>query len=574
MATGFDHLMNTTPLPAIGKGRVGAPSPPPAGQVGVTIRVAIFFDGTKNNRSNTTKRLNDRRILQVEGHDAGSSYGNYYSNPAIHEFMNNRNNPFKHEVSHYVEGIGTRNFEEGATVKELVEVAVKGPDGKLRTQKHEVDKKDKNGRPILVQDEDNGLDDMYGNGFGSGPTGIREKVDSGIKQLRIKIRAAYTPKREYIEKIVFDVFGFSRGAAAARHFVHRHKELWGPWLGQGAGQKQSQLVINFVGLYDTVSSFAKGVEGKSSLFGNAAYDAGLNTDKLFCDDVKELGLNLGGVPKKVVHLTAGDEHRQNFSLTNINSSLAAGVGFELTLPGVHSDVGGSYVEAGQGALNVEKRIILSEAERRRLVAEGWYTDGRPGPDGKPTPNQLVPIKPDHWVNKHEYSAFGYTIHTPASGRDPAPTWYGVRSLTTSYQFITLNIMHEFATCGGKHEALDFARFTTSDFAAYQIPPPLASLGRYFLERAQALDGARTRQVLACPSPELTKWLRNHYLHRSAKQSGDGGFADTLGMESRADFIKDHISTARLIIPDDNPDFIPPSQAGAAERASGYHPQAW
>ena len=60
----------------------------------------------------------------------------------------------------------------------------------------------------------------------------------------------------------------------------------------------------------------------------------------FGSSVAELGLALGGVPQQVVHLTAGDEYRENFSLTDITSSI--GSGYELTLPGVHSDVGGSY----------------------------------------------------------------------------------------------------------------------------------------------------------------------------------------------------------------------------------------
>ncbi|RZK28282.1 MAG: hypothetical protein EOO63_11605, partial [Hymenobacter sp.] len=303
---------------------------------------------------------------------------------------------------------------------------------------------------------------------------------------------------------------------------------------------------------------------KGSAFGSAVYNAGLETDKLFCDDVQELGLNLGGVPKKVVHLTAGDEHRKNFSLTNINSSLAAGVGLELTLPGVHSDIGGSYAEAGQGASNLEKRLIPNEVERRRLVAAGWYTDGSPGPDGKPTPNQFVPVKPDHYVNKHEFSVFGHTVHTPASGSDPAPTWYGVRRLPADYQFVTLQIMHEFATCGGKHEALDLGSFVDRRFAAYRVPPALASVSHYLLSRALALDGARTRQVLTFLNPLLTKWLRNRYLHRSAEE-------DSIGMEARKDFINGHFSSDRLIIPDDNPHFVPPSQVEAAYRAAGYHP---
>jgi len=60
--------------------------------------------------------------------------------------------------------------------------------------------------------------------------------------------------------------------------------------------------------------------------------------------VAELGLALGGIPQKVVHLTAANEHRVNFSLTGIASSVQAGVGYKLVLPGVHANVGGSYGE--------------------------------------------------------------------------------------------------------------------------------------------------------------------------------------------------------------------------------------
>jgi len=554
MATGFDKLMSTTPSPAMGKVRVGEPTPPAAGKKGVTIRAAVFFDGTKNNRANTLKRRTDKSILQVKDKDGGSSYGNYYSNPAIHEFMNKRNNPLKHEVSHYVEGIGTRDFKKDATKEVEVPVLVKtgvAPNGEdlVTWERKKVN--------VPLTREENGQDDTYGNGFGAGPTGIVEKVDSGIKQLRIKIKNAYT-KEEYIEKIIFDVFGFSRGAAAARHFISRRDELLkGPNLRPWPGPRAPELVINFVGLYDTVSSYAKGYGDGTSLAGGIYVD-GTNTDTIFCNDVKELGLNMGGIPKRVIHLTAADEHRQNFSLTNINSSLKAGVGFEMRLPGVHSDIGGSYVEAGQGALNIERRVTTSRAERQQLVDEGWYT-----------PNQFVQGALPNLVERHPVTVFGHTFRTPQSGPDEL-AWYGVRSLTTDYQFITLKIMHEFATCGGKHECLVLATFDEADFANYKIPPALSRLGRYFCEEAEKRQGSHKCEVVPCPTPADTKWLRNHYLHRSAKQAGDGGYFDRIGMDARADTIKGKLHTERLIIPDDDLNFVPPSLRGMAEAKGGYH----
>ena len=75
MPTGFDHLMNT-PQTAIGKGKVGAPPKAQPGRKGITIRAAIFFDGTKNNRTNTEKRISQPGIFQVTEGGAGSSYGN------------------------------------------------------------------------------------------------------------------------------------------------------------------------------------------------------------------------------------------------------------------------------------------------------------------------------------------------------------------------------------------------------------------------------------------------------------------------------------------------------------------
>jgi hypothetical protein len=88
MATGIDHVLNT-PQTAIGKGKVGQPEHL-LGYKGVTIKVAIFFDGTLNNRTNTAKRLSDSRILDGSKKDDSSSYANYYSNVAIMELLNTR----------------------------------------------------------------------------------------------------------------------------------------------------------------------------------------------------------------------------------------------------------------------------------------------------------------------------------------------------------------------------------------------------------------------------------------------------------------------------------------------------
>lgn len=165
MAIGTQHLLNASST-AIGRGTVGEPRKAPPGREGVTIKMAIFFDGTLNNRTNTAKRLSQPSILVGRGKDEESSYANFYSNVAIMELINERTEDVRHEVSVYVEGIGTNDFDEQAKAAGL-------PDKK------------------------NGNDEMIGFAFGSGPTGIRDKVTKGINKLIRRIPRAYDPEKQY-----------------------------------------------------------------------------------------------------------------------------------------------------------------------------------------------------------------------------------------------------------------------------------------------------------------------------------------------------------------------------------------
>ncbi len=115
---------------------------------------------------------------------------------------------------------------------------------------------------------------------------------------------------------------------------------------------------SFAGLYDTVSSF-----GRS-----------------FKDDVAQLHLDSIAKAERVVHLTAANEHRKNFALTNVKS--AGGKAVEIFLPGVHSDVGGSYRsgvgEDGLQLMDVDVLYMDSsdyqrfKRERDWLIDSGWY----------------------------------------------------------------------------------------------------------------------------------------------------------------------------------------------------------
>jgi len=223
-----------------------------------------------------------------------------------------------------------------------------------------------------------------------------------------------------------------------------------------------------VGLYDTVSSY-----GRS-----------------FLDDVDQLGLKIGGQAAKVVHLVAGDECRENFASTTIASAIAAGVGYELVLPGVHSDVGGGYAEVEQ-----EERLFLSPRHLDPLVAAGWF---RSDPDRGKT--QVVRTTDSYG----DYRA------------------YTSRPVHYHYQLVTLALMVALAQQSGLCLELgDFnpaAGFTGKSQQGYNPPAPLHTLRQQLLGFALAHDGPR-RAAFALPPTAEGQLVRNRYLHRS-EQSGD------------------------------------------------------
>ena len=138
----------------------------------------------------------------------------------------------------------------------------------------------------------------------------------------------------YRKKKYLDVFGFSRGAASARHFVNMVKYLKIPNKLNGGFH---DIELRFLGIFDTVGSF--GMPGNK-------YDAGMDyhLDRDFV--------------KRTVHLTAEHEKRGLFDLTSIKknkSESLPGNCLEKSFPGAHSDVGGGYAY-------------------RAYRSEGWYKE--------------------------------------------------------------------------------------------------------------------------------------------------------------------------------------------------------
>jgi hypothetical protein len=311
----------------------------------VTIRVSVFFDGTGNNKFNTQERLNNSFIYNIIPKTIGGSYENDFSNVAkLYECLSENNSSYDFNEKIYIQGIGTIAYN---------------------------------------------YDDTSGVLTGAGHTGIMiakdflgfGRVNTALNEVIKKVSKNINKVKQSISILTIDVFGFSRGAAAARAFIYFaliDKEENIKYRLQIKEFTVGDVKVQFSGLFDTVAAF------------------GTWND----DDTEDLHLDAIKASTQVVHLVAKDEYRENFPLTDISSR--NGLGKEILLPGVHSDIGGGYVNnmqeenlvllelinplvmvhAAMGysmpyyqqRLSEENKVILNK-EKEKLIKEGWYKEG-------------------------------------------------------------------------------------------------------------------------------------------------------------------------------------------------------
>ena len=235
------------------------------------LRIGVFFDGTGNNRFNSLVSLEGR-----SGERQRSSYANALTNVAL-----------LYELYPSVEPVGDGQPVTGRLYVEGV--------GTTQGQ----------------------ADSLWSQVTGRGCTGIAERVEQASQALAEQVRqhAQASGTRQAVSLQV-DLFGFSRGAAAARHLANdlhrrRHSRLARALLEQAG--IDCRVSIGFIGLFDTVVAVL------------APFD----------DDRGGLALELApGLAERAVQLVAGDEHRYHFPLVPTSN--------DIVLPGAHSDIGGGY----------------------------------------------------------------------------------------------------------------------------------------------------------------------------------------------------------------------------------------
>jgi hypothetical protein len=440
------------------------------------ITLGMFFDGTLNNKTNTIETRNKTADYKKNGGSPtdNNSYNNDWSNVA--RLWDNYDKNF----GIYIEGIGTEDKEE---------------------------------------------DSMLGYAFGTGATGIRGKVRKGCEEIVKKVKNIKNAKKaDKIAVLTFDVFGFSRGAAAARNFVHeigkskykattttvshqgvtvtarydsdgtggiQSEELpkWGH-LGlklQEAGITVDVLKVRFLGIYDTVSSYSKNFSATPN----------------FHNDVEELSLNDIGRAQSVIHFVAENEHRENFDLTNVH------VGIEKIFPGVHCDVGGAYENGPEIWEELETSWTTStklKAFRSELIAESWYKEE----ELTITPGFYLSLRGERKLIKKTYSyiplhfmaEYGVQKTVPLTLKKITDEKYSISSDALLVRI--KNRLRPYAMGDGKQYI--FKRYKDLERAYGGIPIPEHKYADYQKEMKEQ-DDLRT--------------LRNTYLHRSARREGIG-----------------------------------------------------
>lgn len=166
-------------------------------------------------------------------------------------------------------------------------------------------------------------DTKAGSGIGMGATGVHAKMERMFEHVQDRLDKLKANTKEPIGIVMFNVYGFSRGATTARMFVYRIiKERNERAIKKRLDLTGYTVMVKFVGLFDTVSSV-----------GPFNHNNDVEKDKL------GTGFDPKDITGKIVHLVAGHEFRQKYSVTNIKQAVSAGYGFEIVLPGNHTDIG-------------------------------------------------------------------------------------------------------------------------------------------------------------------------------------------------------------------------------------------
>ncbi len=347
-----------------------------------------------------------------------------------------------------------------------------------------------------VGTRDDAEDDLIGLAFGVGASGVRAKVQRALQVLLPAALAALAARPHTpLHGVQVDLFGYSRGAAAARDVANQLRgwdgARWRQLLVQAGlacavDFAVQRPALRFIGLFDTVVAVSGGR----------------------ADEQPQLALP-AGIAGRVVQLVARDEHRQHYPLTTV-----APAHTEIVLPGVHANIGGGYdqTEEGPKLLSRPRRQLLRRPpvpdyqtpSLAQLQATTVYAEAQA--DAERWRQQLGVDEKEVWVDVwHQWQQ-----QRRAGSRSVllAPVLYVTaavvlrRPIDWRYQLIALQVMQRQAREAGVKWTAEAA-----DVAAWALPAALQPIARRLLD-GQAL------------TPTQEALLRRRYLMQSAHWNFD------------------------------------------------------
>jgi hypothetical protein len=213
---------------------------------------------------------------------------------------------------------------------------------------------------------------QWGTGHANRSRGFHKQLAALYKPLSVALKQPYAGQPKLLGLKLY-VYGFSRGAAAARALVSWLNRLLAP--GEATPclafmDLKLPISVEYLGLLDTVASVGLAdvvpvVEGHMG----------------WADGSQELPE--GALVKRCLHLFSAHEQRLSFPLESIRrpSGEYPANSLELIYPGVHSDVGGGYPRGDQGKAVSEGDVegdglLLSQIPLNDLYADA-YSCGAP-----------------------------------------------------------------------------------------------------------------------------------------------------------------------------------------------------
>lgn len=473
--TEFEYLVTpdnfATLFPVVQK----APLPQDEPERKVTLVLGIFFDGTGNNAVNTEKMLEacSAQHFDIDSPDAESILA--------------RNASEKMGVS----GIGATSYLGYYTnihwLNELYQESLEDSDSYVQKAIYV------EGIGTQAGQADNQLSMM----FGTDETGVIAKTDDAVAQLAQAIdKALHALKGKFVvETLLFDIFGFSRGAAAARHFANRVQSEdstiknaisvgMRKFIYRGAPAGSSR----FIGILDTVAAIGTLTNGLST----------------HSADTGEVNIRLRpGVAQKVFHITARHECRYNFALNSVSPAWP-----ELALPGVHSDIGGGYLPQLREDLFLSCPQVETQLQNQPGTQSRVYRKAQEQLPLLKNAPAIGPVVRTHSVTPEVWQD-DFAPDTPYSQmqkRTFSALTLRHRTVRFDWSKVALRVMVDAAKEAG-------ARFI--DFEQnkkFRLPDELQS----FCEHARAMGkAARQHRVITDFTPEELDIIAREYIHCSA-----------------------------------------------------------